>query len=180
MILIIISIYAVIGFCLKKIFELWGNTVAIKLRTDIIASAILPLLTFGFVSYLFVNEYYNVKKSETRIKLNKIMDEIEEREFYYQPLCQSFFRKLSRSENIKKYIDVANNPKSQDKEQKEALKSIRTFLNNIVDTKFKKVYFKPLDPFFRIPEIFIIGKNDWVVGVSGTKTNENLDENQIS
>ena len=178
--LIIISIYVVIGFCLKKVFELWGNTVAVKLRTDIIASAILPLLTFAFVSYLFVNEYYNVKKSETRMKLNKIMDEVEEREFYYQPLCQSFFRELSRSEKIQQYIDVANNPKSQDKQKKEALKSIRIFLNEIVGTNFKKNYFDKLNPYFRIPEIFIIGKNDWVVGVSETKTNENLDENQIS
>ena len=179
--LIIITLYFVIGFCLKKVFELWGNTVAIKLRTDIIASAILPLLTFGFVSYLFVNEYYNVKKSETRMKLNKLMDEVEEREFYYQPLCQTFFRELSRSKNIQQYINVANNPESNNEEKKEALKKLRFFLlNNILETKFKDVYFDKLNPFFRIPEIFIIGKNDWIVGVSGTKTNINLDENQIS
>ena len=177
--LIIIFIYVVIGFCLKKVFELWGNTVAIKLRTDIIASAILPLLTVGFVSYLYVNEDFNVKKSETRMKLNKLMDEIEERELYYQPLCQTFLRKLARSHTIRQFANEANNPESPDK-QKEALKNLRMFLNNVLESNYKKVYFETLDPFFRIPEIFIIGKNGWTVGVSGSKSSKNLNENHLS
>ena len=181
LVFIIITLYAFLAFLFKKVFALWETTIAVKLRTDIISSSILPLLVVCFVSYLYASEDFNVQKSEVRLKLNKQMDEIEYRELYYQPLGQTFLRKLSRSQDIQKFVFEANNTDNENK-KKEILNKLRVFFNNnILDTNFKKnEYFGSQNPFFQIIDIVVVGKNDWIAGVSKIQKDENLEENQIS
>ena len=177
---LVLIIFVILGYLIRKSLAFWGTTVAVKLRTDIIASAILPLLTVGFVSYLYVNEYYSVKKSELRFNLNKLMDEIEERESYYQPLCQTFLRKISRSSELQNLVYEANNSKNEDV-RKETLKKLWNFLNeNVHFNTFQKKYFDSLNPFFTISEVLIVGKNDWTVGVAKNQKSYNPDKNNIS
>ena len=176
--LFILSIIVVFGYFIRKSFELWGTTVAVKLRTDIISSAVLPLLTFLFVSFLYVNEDSLIKESELRSNLNKSMDELEEIDWYYQPLCETELRKLSRSKKIQDYVKEANDSENEEK-RKETLENFRLYLkDNVLDTRFKRKYFGAINPFFLVAEILVVGKNDWIVGVYREKEDKEADNKQ--
>ncbi len=167
----------IIIFLIKKNY-LSNPTVATKLRIDILVSSILPVITVAFVSYLYVNEAFNVKKSEVRYKLNKLMDEIEEREYYYNPLCETFIKDFAISDYIKQLAFLANKEGKQEK-KKSIVKSLRDKIkencldgddlfkiNPIQKQEYLDYRKYEFHPHFNIREIVIVGKNDWVAGHS--------------
>ena len=155
----LILVFSFIIIYLKKKRLLSTPTVATKLKIDILLSSILPIITVIFVSYLYVNEDFNVKKSEVRNKLNKLMDDVEEREYYYNPLCETFIKDIASSGFIKHFASLAN--KEQDNENK---KFIANFIRREIDKYCKDGdrLIEGIDPHFNIREIVIVGKNNWV------------------
>ena len=157
----------------KKIFA-FSFSIASKLRFDIVISAILPLLTVCFLSYLYTYEDFNVKKAETISKLNKQIDEIERYQLYFNPFCDNYFKNLINSEIIRNYIKVIENTEGD--LRKDNIDEFRQYIiNNVAGTNSyihktlnKTDYQKT--PFYLISEIIFIGKNDWLVSAVDQKT----------
>lgn len=162
-----------LAFVIKKLFHLNGDSVASKLKTNIIISLILPLITVGFVSYLYVNEDYSVNKTDTRFKLNSLLDELESKDFYYHPFCASYLEKASKSDSIKELVKNYNDSKSA-KEKNAKIKEIRNYLDKKIlgnhDSKFS------VDPHYSIRETIIIGRGDWVVSKCENRGGRSKDE----
>ena len=144
----------------KKIFIHSTDSVAGKLKVYIITFTILPLIVVGFVSYLYVSEDYNVNKTDTKLKLNKLMDEVENKELYYQPLCLYYLDKVSNSDDIVKMAKKINDCKT-DEEKRAFVADFNVYLKeNVVGAGDKKITFG-VNPFFFISEVIVSGKNDW-------------------
>ena len=157
--LIILSV--LIGLVRKRIY-IFSPFIANKLRIDIAISAILPLLTVCFLSYLFVNEDLNVKKTETISKLNKFIDDTERKELYYSTLCESYLKNLPNTDEIKKYIKEINNSKNE--EQKKIINDFSDYLLNNV-AGYNSIIHKSLEKnkyFYFIKEIIFMGKDGWL------------------
>ena len=157
-------------------------TLSMKLSIDILLSALLPIIIVSFVSYLYINEDYINKNSEVRLKLNNLIDDIEKREFYYHPLVEKYLKCLSSSNIFRKYINLANNSKN-DSEKETNVEKFKNYLfkeiigegkkhfnidfitdNSKVDeSRSTKIEY---EPHFRITEMLVIGKNDWVVSIN--------------
>ena len=177
--LLSIILFIISAVIVKKIFIHSTDSVAGKLKTNIITFAILPLIVVGFVSYLYVSEDYNVNKSDTRLKLNKLMDEVENKELYYQPLCLHYLDKVSKSDDIVNRAKTINDCES-DEEKELLVAKFNDYLEEKVvgagDDKFE------INPFFFVSEIIISGKNDWTSSirkpewVSKTKDDKSLSE----
>ena len=157
--LFLLIICAVIA---KKTFIYSTDSVAGKLKTTIVTFTILPLIVVGFVSYLYVSEDYNVNKSETRLKLNKLMDEIENKELYYQPLYLHYLDKVSKSEGIVKRANKINSCKN-DEEKQLLVAEFNNYLQKNVVGAGKNTF--EVDPFFFISEVIVSGKNDWTSSI---------------
>ncbi|MBP5469701.1 MAG: HAMP domain-containing protein, partial [Candidatus Riflebacteria bacterium] len=145
----------------NKIFAI--NSIATILRKDIFLSAILPILIVCFVFYLFVLEESNVKKAELIFNLNKQINDLESREFYYSSFCNYLLKNLHNYKDIKDNLERIKNTK--DKERKEECNSLSDNLKNkIVGTNYKNnIYgFKSTDPYITIKEIFFVGKDGWI------------------
>lgn len=167
---------------IKKKKLLSKSTLSMKLSIDILLSALLPIIIVSFVSYLYINEDYINKNSEVRLKLNNLIDDIEKREFYYHPLVEKYLKCLSSSNVFRKYINLANNSKN-DSEKETNVENFKKYLfkeiigegkkhfnidfitnNSKVDeNRSTKIEY---EPHFRITEMLVIGKNDWVVSVN--------------
>jgi adenylate cyclase len=151
----------IIGFVRREIF-ISSSSVASKLRLDICISALLPLLTVCFLSHLYINEDLNVKKTETIASLNKLIDDTERKELYCNALCENYFKNLSYSEEINKYINKLNNSKNDTREKIEIdfsdyLKKNVAGYNSEIHKSLKKG-----KPFYCIKEIIFIGKDGWI------------------
>jgi class 3 adenylate cyclase len=146
----------------KKIFIHSTDSVAGKLKVYIITFTILPLIVVGFVSYLYVSEDYNVNKSEIRLKLNKLMDEIENKELYYQPLYLHYLDKVSKSDGIVKRANIINACKN-DEEKQLLVAEFNNYLEKNVVGAGKNTF--EVDPFFFISEVIVSGKNDWTSSI---------------
>ncbi|MBP5471000.1 MAG: HAMP domain-containing protein, partial [Candidatus Riflebacteria bacterium] len=175
---IIFSLFIICSFIiiyLKKKKYLLNPTVATKLKLDILISSVLPIITVIFVSYLYINEDFNVKKSETRYKLNKLMDDIEEREYYYIPLCESIIKDFANSKSIKENAFLAN--KEIDKNKKNKITpEIRERIDDFCQDGYY-LFNEKIDPHFNIREIVIVGKNDWVSAEIRRKNQNGYDKN---
>ena len=162
---------------IKRSFILSTDSVAGKLKTNIITFSLLPLVVIGFVSYLYVNEEYNVEKAETKLKLNQLMDEVENKELYYQPFCSYFLDRVSKNDTLINYVNKLNS--CDDKVKKERLiNELRQYLEKIVgEIKYKFGF----DPYFYINEMVISGKNNWLVSSRKAELDEkNNDNNNLS
>jgi hypothetical protein len=156
------SIFSLIitAVIVKKIFIHSTDSVAGKLKVYIITFTILPLIVVGFVSYLYVSEDYNVNKTDTKLKLNKLIDEVENKELYYQPLCLYYLDKVSNSDDIVKMAKKINDCKT-DEEKRAFVADFNVYLKeNVVGAGDKKITFG-VNPFFFISEVIVSGKNDW-------------------
>ena len=160
-------------FIVRKLFLLSIDSVASKLRTYIIISTILPLIIVGFVSYLYVNEDYSVNKTETRLKLNSLLDELESKDFYYHPLCISSLEKASESDELKEIVDKYNTSVNE-KEKKAALEKVREYLKSEICVKFEDKF--KVNPFFEVREAIIVGRGDWVTSIRDQRGNRSRNE----
>ena len=168
-----ILIFLLFVFIIRKLFRLSGDSVASKLRTYIIISTILPLITVGFVSYLYVNEDYSVNKTETRLKLNSLLDELESRDYYYHPLCVNYLDKVSKNDSIKALVEEHNSSTSE-KEKKALIKKIRKYLNKkICGNHADKL---KINPNYSVREAIIVGRGDWVVSISEGRGGQDKEE----
>ena len=157
-----ILMFIFLGFILKKRFIHSIESVAGKLKVYIITFTILPVVVAGFVSYLFVIEDYNANKSDTRFKLNQIMDEVENKELYYQPFCLNFLNNVSKSEELINYVNRLNSCKNDD-EKKILINKFSKYLEELAIIKDKKRFGH--DYYFIISEIMVLGKEDWISSV---------------
>ena len=150
------------------------NSIATILRKDIFLSAIVPILTVCFVSYLYVEEESNIKRSELLLNLNQQINEIENREYYYSPLCKQFLKSLPYTKYIhESLIKIIN---SKDEERNIQCNNLNDYLKkNLVGRKYKKVYFASdsIDPYFDIKEIIILGKEGWVASAHENEKDKN-------
>ncbi len=134
-----------------------SNSIVAKLRKDIVISALFPLLAVCLVSYLFVNEDSNVKKGELNLNLNKLMDEIETKEYYYQPFCENILKNLPHQKEFNNYIQELNN--SDDEKRQDISKNFRNYLlEKVMNRRYQN-----LDTFCTIKEMIIISKNGWIL-----------------
>ena len=169
-----ILLFIILSFITKKFFIHSIESVAGKLKVYIITFTILPLVVVGFVSYLFVIEDYNANKSDTRFRLNQIMDEVENKELYYQPFSECFLNKVSMSDIVINHVNKINSCKN--KEERDEL--IKNFSKDLRDLAIEKKYtikkedkiekiVKRIgsDQYFLISEIIVSGKDDWVSSV---------------
>ncbi|MBP5469966.1 MAG: adenylate/guanylate cyclase domain-containing protein, partial [Candidatus Riflebacteria bacterium] len=103
---------------------------------------------------------FNVKKIETKYKLNKLIDDIEEKEYYYNPLCKIILDKYAFSKDLRKKALIANNDSNSKG------KIVNNLRKEIKEKFFDAEYIlkSKINPHFAIREIDIIGKNDWVAG----------------
>ena len=174
--LFVIILFVFIIWIIDKI-DFSNPSVSTKLRIDILLSAILPIITVSFLSHLFVNEDFNVKKTETRYRLNRLMDEIEEREYYYVPLCKYILDQFTFSEKIRNSAFIANNDNNKKEEVIEELR--KELKGKCID--LNQLMKSGIDLHFTIREIDIIGKNDWVAGAVKRDWQSNYDKkNQLS
>ena len=161
------------AFIIKKLFLSYSDSLVSKLRINIILSTILPLIIVGFVSYLYVNEDYSVNKTEIRFKLNSLLDELESKDFYYHPLCISSLEKAAKNnklkKNVKKYITSIN-----DKEKKAKLDEIRKYLDEKICGNYYEKF--PINHFYSVREVIIVGRGDWVVSKCEDRGNRNTNE----
>ena len=157
-----ILLFIFLGFILKKSFIHSVESVAGKLKVYIITFTILPLVVVGFVSYLFVIEDYNANKSDTRFRLNQIMDEVENKELYYQPFCECFLNKVSKSEDIIDSVNRINSCKNKE-EKDELINKFSKYLEELAIQKGKKRIGE--DYYVLISEILVIGKEEWISSV---------------
>ena len=150
----------VMGIYRKKIF-IFGSSIAGKLRLEIIISTLLPLLTVCFLYYLYINEEFNAKKSETISGLNRLIDDVERKEFYYNPLCENYFKNLPNSDEIKQYIEDINSTKGEERNKNVKRLSKHLFENvSGYNSKIHKSLNKK-DFLYSIKEIILIGKDGW-------------------
>ena len=147
-------------------------SISAKLRTDILISSVLPIITLVFLSYLFINENYNVEKAETRNKLNKLIDDIEEKEYYFNPLCKNMLDNYAFSDKLKENARIANNDDSQ---KEKIVNRIKQEIKNICKNG-EELLISKINPHFNIREIDIIGKNDWVAGTVSRAWQSNYDK----
>ncbi len=152
-----ILILWLINMVLSKWFK--RNSLTFKLRMDIIMAAILPLLTVSFVSYLYLNEDYAVKKAEKQAELQKDMDTLESRDYYFQPLCWDYIAKKSCSDEMAKLVKKANEADSEE-EKNRAIKAVNKYLcENFRDNLRQN--FNGLNPYINFNEILLISKEGW-------------------
>ena len=139
------------------------NSINAILRRDIFLSAILPILTVCFVSYLYVVEESNVKKAELIDNLNKQMNDLESREFYYNPLCDYFLKNLHNSNIIQKYLKTIMNAKGEARNI-ECERLGYYFQEQLTKGKFvsNSLALGKINTFFDLKEIMFIGKDDWI------------------
>ena len=169
------------------------STLSVKLSQDILLSALLPILIVSFVFYLFINEDYDVEKSEVRMKLNNLINDIESRELYYHPLTEKYLNSLSTSNIFRKYINLINNSKSTS-EKDENTKNFRNYLknqiigygdrnfnidfitnnSNVIENEKSKI---EIDPHYRITEMLVIGKNNWAISINYREEREDKENN---
>ena len=150
----------IMGFIRKRIY-LYGSSIAGKLRLEIGISVLLPLLTVCFLSYLYINEEFNAEKSETISGLNRLIDDVERKEFYYNPLCENYFYNLAYSDDIKLRVDRINSTKDEERNKK--VKELSEYLYKNVSGYNSKVH-KSLNKkefLYSIKEIILIGKDGW-------------------
>ena len=175
---------SIISFCLSlfimillslfmnKIKMFANNSIAGILRKDIILSAIIPLVTVTFVSFLYVEEEFNNNKAQVALNLNNRINENEIRELYYNPLCENFLKTLPEIKEVKNLISNIINSKSEDRN--ELCASLSTFLNNnIIEKKYKDYKKILIDPQFDIREICIVGKDGWISSASASENKKN-------
>jgi class 3 adenylate cyclase len=167
---------------IRKKKSFLNSTLSMKLNIDILLSALLPIIIVSFVSYLYINENYINKNSEVRSKLNNLIDDIEKRELYFHPLIEKYLNSLPSSNIFRDYINRINNPKNDLVKDEIIKKFKRDIYNEIVGegekhfntdfiTNNSKVDINrpsiiKLEPHFRITEMLVIGKNDWVISVN--------------
>ncbi len=119
-------------------------------------------MTFCFVAYLNVVEETNIKKYELVLNLNQQMNEIENSEFYYVPLCKYFLKNLPDSKEVNNSLKKIINAKSSEVRKEECDKLSYYLRENLVERKYKKTYFSnSINPFFVIKEILFVGKEGW-------------------
>ena len=158
-----IMFFIFFSLIIKKLFIPSADSVSSKLKINILTLTILPLFVVALVSYLYVNEDYNNNKSDARLKLNNLIDEVENKELYYQPYCLNFLDKVSNSEDIKKYAEKINSCEN-DKTKKILVKDLNDYLEKNVAGKRKREE-EGFNPFFSINEIIISGRKDWTSSI---------------
>ncbi len=159
-------------FWLLEINSLFvNNSIATILRKDIFLSAIIPILTVCFVSYLYVEEESNIKKSELVLNLNQKMNEIENREFYYGPLSKIYLKSLPQLKEINDYLTIILNTKNEEEKKKECDKLSNFLKANIVGRQYREISsaFGSLYPFIVFKEIIFVGKDGWTAAAFADK-----------
>ncbi|MBP5468882.1 MAG: hypothetical protein J6Z11_06510, partial [Candidatus Riflebacteria bacterium] len=139
------------------------NSIASILRKEIFLSAIMPILTVCFVANLYIEEESNANKSELILELNQKLNELENREYYYSPLCEYYLKTLPYSKDIQNYINKIIN--SNDEEKNKECDQLSNYLKkNISGRMYKKnsLSLKTTDPFIVIKEIMFVGKDGWI------------------
>ena len=168
-----VLLFLIFAFIIKKLFLSFSDSLVSKLRINIIQSTILPLIIVCFVSYLYVNEDYSVNKTETRFKINSLLDEIESKDFYYHPLCVSYLEKASKADEIRQNVNEYNS--SMNKEEKKAkINNIREYLkNNILGNHRSKFL---INPYYGVRETILVGRGGWVTSICEGRGNQRKDE----
>ncbi|MBP5470098.1 MAG: adenylate/guanylate cyclase domain-containing protein, partial [Candidatus Riflebacteria bacterium] len=163
-----------ISFWIFENYKLFvSNSIASRLRKDIFLSAILPILTVAFVSYLYVKGDFNVNKSELLFNLNNLMNEVENREYYYNPYYENIFKNLPKEEKVNNLLNLIINSESEDREKK--CNELSQYLRKrIIGHEGKNNYCKA-NSYYLVKEIIIIGKDGWTVSAS-----DNENENSLS
>ena len=178
-----VSVFVIILLLLffKNWFKKRKYSVASNLRTYLSTAAIIPILTVTFVSYLYVNEDYNVKKNEKKAELQHIMDVFESRDYYFQPFCWNYVNKVIRSEELKEFAQQANFTDNE-YEKKKALESIKTYIgNNLADNSNNLFHGKKgINPHITFQEVLVVGKNNWALSVLADKGSEKANKNDVS
>ena len=169
----------IMGIIRKRIF-ISGSSIASKLRLEISISALLPLLTVCFLYYLYINEEFNAKKSETISGLNRLIDDVESKEFYYNPLCENYFKNLPNSKKIKQFVNEINTTKGEERNQN--VKKLSKYLYENVSGYNSKTH-KSLNKkeyLYSIKEIILIGKDGWrASAVASENRNSRFTEKDI-
>ena len=157
-----ILIISFIFWFFEKNKKLVTNSISSILRKEIVISAIMPLLTVCFLSYLYIVEESDAKKTDLILNINQQMNELENKEFYYSPLCQYYLNNLPNSKDI--HNSIINIMNTNDKERNKECEKLSNYLKlNISGRNYikKSLNLKSVNPFFVIKEIMIIGKDDW-------------------
>lgn len=157
-------IFGIIGYLFRKKIMSFDNSLAFKLRMDIVSAAILPLLTVCFVSYLYVNEDYAVKKAEKRSELQKDMDTLENLDYYFQPLCWNYTAERAKSDELIQLVKSVEGADSKDKKNN-AKKELKKYLKNNLCGNGKGK-FDGLNPRFTYNQVLFASKNNWAVSVT--------------
>ena len=171
-----VLLFIFFAFFIKKLFLSYSDSLVSKLRTNIILSAVLPLIIVCFVSYLYVNEDYSVNKTEARFKLNSLLDELESKDFYYHPLCISYLEKMSKTDSLIKLVENYNTSKN-DEEKKNLTQSIREYLGKHFCGNHSDKF--QVCPYYSVREAIIVGRGDWVTSICeerGGRSTEELTE----
>jgi class 3 adenylate cyclase len=171
----VFSVFSFLIFALliKKLFLYKDDSLISKLSINIIISTILPLIIVCFVSYLYVNEDYFVNKTDTRLKMNSLLDELESKDYYYHPFCASYLEKASKSDHIRGLIKKYNSSVNE-KEKKENIIKIKEYLDKYICGNHNKKF--KIDPYYRIIETIIVGRGDWLISRCENNWHENSDK----
>ena len=134
-----------------------------KLFFDICIASFIPVLTVFLVLYLYLQEDYQVKKTEAKYDLQRLIDEVESRDCYLHPLCWQRMNDLANSSELKELVNAVNNSKDSRTKEDNICKIQKFLLDNTDENKSFPVHTLCL-----FNEIILVDKNGWSASISDT------------
>ena len=138
-----------------------NKSIAAKLWVTLLIVAVIPVVTVFFVFGLFRSEYYFIKTSFERAKMQRFGELFEQKYKFSSPLVWNIIKTNNDSLELKKYITALNTGAESDINHSESFKNIKNLINNwsneieLLDKEEKKLNN------ISVENIFVAGFNGW-------------------
>ena len=159
-----------------------NHSIPAKLWLTLLIVAVIPVLTVFFVSSLFLNEYFSVRKSQKRAEMQRFMGLFENKKEFSYPLVWNELINNNSSKDLNDILSVLNNKSNTDSIRNNAMKDLRKHFSKIIENnnnQFRNEEFSKDILCCHISDISISGKIGWSFCSSDNEKDDSIESNKL-